>query len=141
MRANAVVLVLSRNVWADTAVVSALSTAVSVRREVALVHEADEGFGGEPVFNAIMHATPENLTGLYSSMAVPISRGAGEEARLLARLLPKIGCDIVGPPLLPPPPLPAGYKEAATAAPYHYDPHRPGLCGVPAQIPPRCNEL
>ena len=117
--ASVVVLVLSHDSWGDATFMSAARAALDGKKKVVLVHEMDGAFGGEPVFGNIMNVTPEELKAVYSTagLAVPLSRGAGLEALFVEKLLVKLGCELVGAPLLPPPPLPAGYKEAATAAP------------------------
>jgi hypothetical protein len=83
------------------------------------VHEADAKFSGVADFGAIMSATPAELQTrpVYANMAVKLERGRGQEALLLSNLLPKLGCEPTGAPRLPPPPLPPGYNDAATAAP------------------------
>ena len=118
-QAGAVILVLSRESWRDDTFVSVVRAALDGKKTITLVHEADATFSGVPVFQGLIGETPEELKPVYSSagLAVPLTRGAGQEALFLGKLLPKIGCEVSSAPLLPPPPLPAGYKEAATAAP------------------------
>jgi hypothetical protein len=96
-RTNTVILVLSRDVWADAACVDAANAALIEGKMIVLVHEADALFGGEPIFSDIVDSTPDNLKGVHWRKAIPIIRGAGEEARFLERLLPQVGCEVAGP--------------------------------------------
>jgi WD40 repeat protein len=119
-RAGAVVLVLSSDAWNDAAFVGAARAALGAKKRLALVHEADVNFQGEPVFNRIYDVTPGELKAVYNKggVAVVLERGRGREALLLEGLLPELGClKVSETPRLPPPPLPPGYYDAATAAP------------------------
>jgi hypothetical protein len=77
---------------------------MGVQKKLALVHVADAKFGGLADFGALMDATPAELKPVYSSagLAIPLSRGAGQEPLLLSKLLPKLGCEPAGAPRLPP---------------------------------------
>jgi hypothetical protein len=97
----AVVLVLSVGAWEEAGFAAAAERAVKEGKRLALVHEADECFGGLP-FGAIMAATPAALRAqLYGSSTASVFRRKAVEAEAMVNeVLSKVedegplrGCD------------------------------------------------